>query len=74
MKSSDNRCGPLLNYIISSVLEFFGKDSLNNIFAMCTFASLNDPECLDILKREKLNKYFKYDNQAIFPKESHSRT
>ena len=29
---------------------------------------MNDPECLEILRNEGITKWFKFDNQAIFPK------
>ena len=74
MKACDNRCGVALKMIIESVLEFFGKDCFPNIIAMFTFASINDPECLEVLKKESIENYFKFDNQAIFPKDSHSLT
>lgn len=45
LKASDNRVTPITKFIISKTLDFFGKDAINNIFAMCTFASLNVPEC-----------------------------
>ena len=72
MKASDNRCGVALKMVIESVLQFFGKDCFKNIIGMCTFASANDPECLAVLQKEDIKNYFKFDNQAIFPKDSHS--
>lgn len=62
MKASDNRVGPTVKFIINKTLDFFGKDSINNIFAMCTFASLNEPECKEIVRKENIKQMFKFDN------------
>lgn len=52
MKSNENRVGPVAKFVISKTLDFFGKDSIENIFAMCTFASMNVPECKEIIDNE----------------------
>ena len=68
MKSTDNRMNDFLKSMINDVLSVFDNNCKKNIIAMCTFASLDDPNCLDILQKEGLDTWFKFDNQAIFPK------
>ena len=52
IKSSDNRLTPELKFVINCVLEFFGPEALPNIIAIITFAGIDDPECLELLKKE----------------------
>ena len=54
MKSCENRLGAELKFVISKVLDFFGKNAINNIFAMCTFASINEPECKALIDAENI--------------------
>ena len=68
IKSTENRVNDFLKSLIDDVLSVFDKNCKKNIIAMCTFASLNDPNCLDVLQKEGLDTWFKFDNQAIFPK------
>lgn len=68
IKSSENRMTDFLKSLINDVMSSFDKNCMKNIIAMCTFASMNDPECLSVLEKEKIETHFKFDNQAIFPK------
>ena len=62
------RLTPTLKYIFHSILSVFGKDVVNNIFIMITFADDHHPPVLDAIAAAKIphqNK-FKFNNSAIF--------
>ena len=62
------RLTPTQKYIFHSILSVFGKDVVNNIFIMITFADGSHPPVLDAIAAAKIphqNK-FKFNNSAIF--------
>jgi len=62
------RLTPTQRYIFDAVLSIFGKDIVDNIYLMTTFADANDPPVLEAAKLAKIpfNQSFKFNNSAIF--------
>ncbi|CAG0885295.1 unnamed protein product [Darwinula stevensoni] len=67
--SSLPRLTPTMTYIFHSILLVFGKDVIENIFLLITFAERNKPVVLDAIKGAKFpyKDYFKFNNTALFP-------
>ena len=62
------RLTPTQKYIFDAVLSIFGKDIVDNIYLMTTFADANDPPVLEAVKLAKIpfSQSFKFNNSAIF--------
>ena len=62
------RLTPTQKYIFHAVLSIFGKDIIDNIFLMVTFADANDPPLLDAVKAADIpyKDSFKFNNSALF--------
>lgn len=54
-------------YIFDSILSLFGKDIVNNIFMMLTFADGQKPPALAAIDEHKVpyNQFFKFNNSAL---------
>ena len=48
-------------------LDFFGKDVLESLHGMCTFASSKKPLVTELFKDQKITNIHKFDNQSVFP-------
>ena len=55
-------------YIIDTILLNFGKDLVNSIFLLATFADGTEPHVLDAIKAAKIpfQQCFKFNNSALF--------
>ena len=62
MASNETRATTELKYVVSVTLDFFGKDTLPNIFGMCTFASTKKPKAREFLEAEGIYNIHKFDN------------
>ena len=62
------RLTPTQRYIFDAVLSIFGKDIVDNIFLMTTFADADAPPVLESVKVAKIpyKHSFKFNNSAIF--------
>ena len=62
------RLTPTQKYIFDAVLSIFGKDIIDNIFLVATFADANDPQVLDAVRSAKIpfQQCFKFNNSALF--------
>ena len=62
------RLSPSQMYIFDAVLSIFGKDIVDNIFLMCTFADAECPRVLEATKVAKVpfTESFKFNNAALF--------
>ena len=62
------RLTPTQKYIFDAVLSIFGKDIIDNIFLVATFADANEPQVLDAVKTAKIpfQQCFKFNNHALF--------
>ena len=62
------RLTPTQRYIFDAVLSIFGKDIVDNIFLMTTFADADAPPILEAVKVAKIpyKHSFKFNNSAIF--------
>ena len=62
------RLTPTQKYIFDAVLSIFGKDIIDNIFLMATFADANDPPVVVAAKEAGIpyKESFKFNNSAIF--------
>ena len=62
------RLTPTQKYIFDAVLSIFGKDIIDNIFLVATFADANEPQVLDAVKTAKIpfQQCFKFNNSALF--------
>jgi GTP-binding protein EngB required for normal cell division len=67
-QSSLARLTPTQKYIFDAVLAIFGKDIVDNIFLMATFADANAPQVLEAVKAAKIpfQRCFKFNNSALF--------
>ena len=67
------RLTPTQKYIFDSVLSIFGKDIVDNIFLIATFADANAPQVLTAAKAADIpfQQCFKFNNSALF---AHSDT
>ena len=55
-------------YIFHAVLSIFGKDIIDNIFLLITFADASEPPLLDAVKAAEIpyKDHFKFNNSALF--------
>ena len=62
------RLTPTQKYIFHAVLSIFGKDIVDNIFLLITFADANEPPLLDAAKAAEIpyKDHFKFNNSALF--------
>ena len=62
------RLTPTNKYIFDAVLSIFGRDIIDNIFLIATFADANEPYVLDAVKTAKIpfQQCFKFNNSALF--------
>ena len=62
-------------YIFDSILSLFGKDIANNILSLITFADGKKPKVFAALKKADIpiQKYFKFNNSALFPDKANDR-
>ena len=68
IQSSLGRLTPTQQFVFDSLLSNFGKDIVDNIFLMTTFADARRPPVLDALNKGNI-KYqtsFKFNNSALF--------
>ncbi len=67
-QSSLARLTPSQKYIFDAVLSIFGKDIVDNIFLLATFADVNTPQVLEAVKEANIpfQKCFKFNNSALF--------
>ena len=68
------RLTPTQKYMLDAILSMFGKDVVDNIFLLATFADGSTPLVLDALKTAKIpfQQSFKFNNSALFsPVDSH---
>ncbi|KAM3147582.1 hypothetical protein pb186bvf_000389 [Paramecium bursaria] len=57
VQSSNARLTPNQNYILSCILQMFGKDIIKNFVFMLTFCDAGEPQALDALKFTGDNKH-----------------
>lgn len=67
VQSGENRATAEFKYVVGMTLDFFGKDVLENLHGMCTFASTKEPEASEFLKKEDITQISCFDNQSVFP-------
>lgn len=62
------RLTPTQKYIFDAVLSIFGKDIIDNIFLLITFADANDPPVLEAVKVAEIpyKESFRFNNSALF--------
>ena len=62
------RLTPPQKYIFDAVLSIFGKDIVDNIFLLVTFADAKDPPVLAAVKAANIpfKKSFRFNNSALF--------
>ena len=62
------RLTPTQKYIFGSILSVFGKNVVENIFMMLTFADNQPPTVIDAIKEDgmKCDAYFKFNNSALY--------
>ena len=70
VKADVNRLTDIQKYIIDRVLLFFGKEVLENIYILATFADDGRPDVLDAIKQSSLpfdeKRWFAFNNRALF--------
>jgi hypothetical protein len=68
VQSSLARLDPCQRYIFDSVLKIFGKDVIDNIIIVATFADAGEPQVLQSLKEDKIPHAHvcKFNNSALF--------
>ena len=68
VQSSLPRLSPAQEYIFNAVLSIFGKDIIDNIFIMATFADGSEPAVLEAVKKAKIpyKESFQFNNIAIY--------
>lgn len=62
VQSGENRATAEFSYVVGMTLDFFGKDVLENLHGMCTFASTKEPEANDFLRAEEITQISCFDN------------
>jgi GTP-binding protein EngB required for normal cell division len=62
MHANETRLTAELQIVIYSMLQFFGKDAIDNIWALFTFASAQQPLSLKLAEDEGIKTWFKFDN------------
>lgn len=70
--ASQPRLTPTQSYIFEAILGIFGKDIEGNIFLMTTFADAQTPKVLGAVREARVPyaKYFKFNNLALYVKQS----
>ncbi|CAG0893837.1 unnamed protein product, partial [Darwinula stevensoni] len=68
LQASNARLTPTEKYIIDSILSAFGKDVVNNIYLMITFADSKIPPVLGAIKEGQIPfvDFFRFNNSALF--------
>ena len=70
VKANVNRLTDIQKYIIDRVLLFFGKEALENIYILATFADANRPQALSAIEKSSLpfdeNCWFAFNNADLF--------
>ena len=70
VKASANRLTDIQKYIIDRVLLFFGKEAIDNIFTLVTYADDNEPDVIGALKMSNLpfdeKRCFSFNNKNLF--------
>ncbi|VDI83378.1 Hypothetical predicted protein [Mytilus galloprovincialis] len=70
------RLSPSQRYIFHSILSIFGKDIVDNIFVLITFADGNIPPVLASLKEAEVpfKEHFSFNNSALFVDPTKNKT
>ena len=70
------RLTPTQKYIFDAVLSIFGRDIIDNIFLVATFADTNEPQVLDTVKTTEIpfQQCFKFNNSALFSRTDNDGT
>ena len=68
VQSSLPRLTPAQEYIFNAVLSIFGKDIIDNIFIMATFADSSEPAVLEAVRKANIpyKESFQFNNIAIY--------
>jgi len=70
IQASQARITEEQKYIFDQVLNIFGKDMIDNVFIMFTFADAQPPPALEAVKDHKIpfaeNCTFKFNNSAVY--------
>ena len=66
IKSTETRLKAGSKYVYDRVQQIFGKDAKDRFIFMCTFADGNPPLCLDTIKDIYFEKYFTFNNSALY--------
>ena len=70
VKANVNRLTDIQKYIIDRVLLFFGKEALENIYILATFADGNRPQVLSAIEKSSLpfdeKRWFAFNNGDLF--------
>ncbi|CAG0898719.1 unnamed protein product [Darwinula stevensoni] len=76
LQASNARLTPTDEYIIDSILSVFGKDVVNNIYLMITFADTKTPPVLQAATEGKVPfvDFFCFNNSALFAPNEESKS
>ncbi|XP_045139115.1 uncharacterized protein LOC123520669 [Portunus trituberculatus] len=68
VQSSQARLSVGQKYVFDSILSLFGKDIIDNIFLLVTFADGQKPEVLSAVKEAEIpyKEYFQFNNSAVY--------
>ncbi|CAG0899189.1 unnamed protein product [Darwinula stevensoni] len=68
LQASNARLTPTEKYIFDSLISTFGKDVVNNIYLMITFADSKTPPVLEAVKEANIPfvESFRFNNSALF--------
>ena len=66
IKSTETRLKAGSKYVYDRVQQIFGKDAKDRFILMCTFADGKPPLCLDTIKDFHFEKYFTFNNSALY--------
>ena len=66
IKSTETRLLAGSKYVYDRVQQIFGKDAKDRFILMCTFADGQAPLCLDTIKDIYFEKYFTFNNSALY--------
>ncbi|CAG0901755.1 unnamed protein product [Darwinula stevensoni] len=68
LQASNARLTPTEKYIFDSILSAFGKDAVNSIYLMITFADSKAPPVLQAVNEGNLHHeaYFRFNNSALY--------
>ena len=62
MTATETKLTTELKFVINSMFQFFGKDSIDHLWTLFTFATTKKPNALSIVQSEGIKKWFKFDN------------